>query len=42
MPQWPMAFAMGRTMGLHEGTYRFFFLCLFFRKRFLRLCVAIL
>ncbi len=22
--------------------YRFFFLCLFFRKRFLRLCVAIL
>jgi hypothetical protein len=25
-----------------EGYYRTFFLCLFFRKRFLRLCVAIL
>lgn len=24
------------------GVYRFFFLCLFLRKRFLRLCVAIL
>jgi hypothetical protein len=26
----------------HRRTYRFFFLCRFFRKRFLRLCVAIL
>ncbi len=32
----------GRRPVNRRRTYRFFFLCLFFRKRFLRLCVAIL
>ena len=40
-PRRPDAFGATQGPGVRR-TYRFFFLCLFFRKRFLRLCVAIL
>jgi hypothetical protein len=41
-PRRPMGAIPWATQRSGEVSYRTFFLCLFFRKRFLRLCVAIL